>query len=66
MKKKLNELLDFETKNSLNAIKKAPKLFLYDTNKNPITYELNINNKPVELSDDIITILCEEVNMDIC
>lgn len=64
--KKLNELLDFETKNSLNAIKKAPKLFLYDTNKNPITYELNINNKPVELSDDIITILCEEVNMDIC
>lgn len=64
--KKLNELLDFETKNSLDAIKKAPKLFLFDINKNPITYELNINNEPVELSDDVMTILCEEVNIDLC
>lgn len=63
--KKLNELLDFETRNSLEAIKKAPKLFLYDNNKNPINYELNINNKPFELSDDIITILCEEYNNEL-
>lgn len=64
--KKLNEFLDFEITNSLDAIIKAPKLFLYDANKNPITYELNINNEPIELSDNIITILCEEVNMDLC
>ena len=64
--RKLNEFLDFETTNSLDAIKKAPKLFLFDTNKNPITYELNINNVPIELSDDVITILCEEVNINLC
>ena len=64
--KKLNEFLDFETKNSLDAIKKAPKIFLSDTNKNPIIYKLNIDNEPVELSDDMITILCEEANIDLC
>ena len=63
--KKLKELLNFETKNSLNAIKIASKLFLYDIDNNPISYELNINNDVIELSDDIITVLCEEYNTEL-
>ncbi len=63
--KKLDELRGYETENSLDVIIQAPKLFLRDADNNPISYELNINNEPVELTDDLIMILCEEYNPDL-
>lgn len=57
-------LLDFSTVNSLNAIKEAPKLFLRDINNVPIEYDLNINNNPVELSDDKISKLSDDKNVE--
>jgi hypothetical protein len=62
----LEELSKFETQNTIDAISKAPNLFFRDADKNPIDYELNINNEPVELSDDKILILSEEAEMSIC
>jgi len=64
-KKKLDEFLNFETKNSLDAVKKAPTLFLRDVDNNLISYELNINNEPIELSDDIIAVLYGEYNIEL-
>ena len=58
-------LLDFSTVNSLNAIKEAPKLFLRDINNIPIEYDLNVNNNPIELSDDKISELPNEKNLEI-
>jgi hypothetical protein len=57
---KKKKLLEFSTVNSLNAIKEAPKLFLRDINNMPIEYDLNVNNNPVELSDDKMSELPNE------
>ena len=62
---KRKKLLDYETENSLNVIKEAPKLFLRDINNNPIEYDLNINNNPVELSNDKISDLTNELNSEL-
>lgn len=62
---KRKKLFDYETENSLNIIKEAPKLFLRDINNNPIDYDLNINNNPVELSNDKISYLINELNCDL-
>ncbi len=59
---KRKKLLGYETENSLNVIKEAPKLFLRDINNNPIDYDLNINNNPVELSNDKMSDLTNELN----
>ena len=59
---KKNKLLELEKSNSLITIREAPTIFLRDINNNPIDYELNINNEPIELTTDKMTDLGEETN----